>query len=174
MSLTNKQIYDLNNAMSANQNASVGTLLSDISGSFVDISSTVDEISGSLVDVSSTVDEISGSLVYIDDFVMGNTEFKYPYVAGSTVPVSDPSFSLSTEDIFGDPTINFMGVVCSLSGSPVANHCMSTATISGSIVTINQWRFDTGSFVASASASDFASIAFVAYGVGSGRVPPSA
>ena len=171
MSLTNKQIYDLNNAMSANQNASVGTLLSDISGSFVDISSTVDEISGSLVDVSSTVDEISGSLVYIDGFVMGN--FKYPYVAGFTVPVSDPSFSLSTEDIFGDPTINFMGVVCSLSGSPVANHCMSTATISGSIVTINQWRFDTGSFVASASASDFASIALVAYGVGSGRVPPS-
>ena len=78
MSLTNKQIYDLNNAMSANQNASVGTLLSDISGSFVDISSTVDEISGSLVDVSSTVDEISGSLVYrwlwwviLNSFVMG-------------------------------------------------------------------------------------------------------
>ena len=63
MSLTEKQIYDLNNMNVAAQNIQLGTTVNEFSGSIVNQAKQITEISGSVVALSA----ISGSLVDLKD-----------------------------------------------------------------------------------------------------------
>lgn len=131
--LTDKQIYDLNNSMTAAQNVNLGTVISGL-------------MAGELFKVSSK---------------NGNA-----YIAGIMGYPTEASITLDTDLMFGNSEVTFDSVVCSLSGSPMPNHFMSTTTIdvSGSVVTIEQWGLNSGSFVSSASSGDFVPISIIAYG----------
>ena len=129
--LTAKEIYDLDNSMSAAQNVGLGTI-----------------VSGLMTD-----NEIA---------VKGTTD---SYIGSSNVITTGSLMALTTMDFFGRADIEFLSVVCSLSGSPTADHFMSTATISGSAtVDIYQWKLSAGSIVASGSAGDFVNLSVIAYG----------
>jgi len=69
MSLTAKQIYDLNNMNVASQNISLGTTISNMSGSITEFEISINELSGSLLTLGDTEEEytqISGSLTSLD------------------------------------------------------------------------------------------------------------
>ena len=77
MSLTDKQIYDLNNMNVAAQNIQLGTKINEqsgsivsISGSIVSISNSITEISGSVVSHTSEISTISGSVVEISGSIV--------------------------------------------------------------------------------------------------------
>ncbi|GEM_PF-5657896 len=87
------------------------------------------------------------------------------YIGSSDVSTTGSVMALTTMDFFGRGDIEFKSVVCSLSGSPTADHFMSTATISGSAtVDIYQWKLSAGNIVASGSAGSFVNLSVIAYG----------
>lgn len=87
------------------------------------------------------------------------------FIGKSDVLTTGSIMALTTMDFFGRGDIEFLSVVCSLSGSPTSDHFMSTAVISGSAtVDIYQWKLSAGNIVASGSAGAFVPVSAIAYG----------
>lgn len=110
---------------------------------------------------------VSSMMIQLTRAPIGDTD---SYISSYNGAVSGVSYTIDTDQAFMDDEAEFLAVVCSLAGSPVANHFMSTATISGSVVTIEQWQLSSGSIIASGSAGDFAPISILMYGAKPGQV----